>query len=74
MDKKSHTPQDQYVPHLPDLITPEDYRHHERKKIRVRIRVTDEGLEILGDSMYPVLLEKLLADTGARRIQSVLCG
>ena len=63
-----------YVTHLPDLIKPEDYSESERKKIRVQIRTTDEGIEILGDSMYPQLLEKLLGEAGAEEILGVLCG
>ena len=74
MTKQNDLPSTDFVSHLPNLIPPEEYGAHDRKKIRVRIRATEEGLEILGDSMYPALLEKLLADAGARRIQSVLCG
>ncbi len=63
-----------YVTHLPDLIQPEDYSEAERKKIRLQIRITDDGIEILGDSMYPQLLEKLLGEAGAEEILGVLCG
>lgn len=77
MDKSSAPPRPQmkYVAHLPDLITPEDYQETDgRKKIRVQLAVTDQGLEILGDSMYAPLLEKMLAQIGAKEIERMLCG
>lgn len=63
-----------FVAHLPDLITDEDYLQPEVKRVRLRITVTDEGIEILGDSMYAPLLEKLLAEVGAEEIERMLCG
>lgn len=63
-----------FVAHLPDLITDEDYLQPEVKRVRLRITVTDEGIEILGDSMYAPLLEKLLAQVGAEEIERMLCG
>lgn len=51
-------PQIKYVAHLPDLMTWDDYEAADRRRrIRLRLSVTDEGLEILGDSPYPRLLE-----------------
>jgi hypothetical protein len=67
-------PRLRYVAHLPDLITDDDYLRPEVKKVRVRITLTDEGVEILGDSMYAGLLEKLLAQAGADEIERMLCG
>lgn len=67
-------PRLRFVDHLPDLITEEDYQTPERKRVRVRITVTDDGLEILGDSMYAALLEDLLARAGADEIERMLCG
>jgi hypothetical protein len=36
--------------------------------------VSEQGIEILGDSMYAPLLEKLLAAAGAQEIERMLCG
>jgi hypothetical protein len=63
-----------FVEHLPDLITDEDYLQPEIKRVRLRITVTDDGIEILGDSMYAPLLERLLAEAGAEEIERMLCG
>jgi FtsH ternary system-associated peptide len=63
-----------FVSHLPDLITDADYQEPERKRIRVRLAITPEGIEILGDSMYAPLIEELLAKTGAKEIERMLCG
>jgi hypothetical protein len=67
-------PQLRFVERLPDLITDEDYMQPEVKRVRLRISVTDDGIEILGDSMYAALLEKLLAEAGAEEIERMLCG
>jgi hypothetical protein len=64
-----------FVPYLPDLITEADYAELERvKKVRVRITITGEGVEILGDSPYPALLEALLARLGVEEVEKMLCG
>jgi hypothetical protein len=63
------------VSHLPDLITEEDYLDFpERKKIRLRIETTEQGIEIIGDSMYAHLVEELLIQLGADEIERMLCG
>ncbi|MEA1922474.1 MAG: radical SAM-modified peptide, FtsH ternary system-associated [Pseudomonadota bacterium] len=63
------------VASLPDLIQPEDYRNcNEEKKIRLRISINENGVEILGDSLYVEPLEKLLASSGARLLERSLCG
>lgn len=63
------------VNQLPDLMTAEDYREPgENRKIRVRITVTEQGIEVLGDSMYPQLLEKVLQELGGGDIEKTLCG
>ncbi|MGK7874146.1 MAG: radical SAM-modified peptide, FtsH ternary system-associated [Xenococcaceae cyanobacterium] len=68
-------PKTRFVPHLPDLITEEDYLDSpEQQKIRVRIELTDQGVEILGDSMYAHLVEELLTQLGADEIERMLCG
>lgn len=64
-----------FVDHLPDLIHPEDYAGDpEGRRVRVRIRVTDQGVEVLGDAMRPDELERLLEELGARLIDQMLCG
>lgn len=71
----SREPVIQYVNHLPDLISWEDYDGMgERKVARFRLVVTEQGLEILGDSPYAPLVEKLLAALGAEAIEMMLCG
>lgn len=68
-------PQTTYVDHLPDLMTWDDYAvTHERKLVRIQLKVTDQGLEILGDSPYPHMLEALLAELDPETIQMMLCG
>ena len=68
-------PEVRFVPHLPDLITEEDYLEPPgRKKVRVRITVDDDGVKVLGDSMYARELEELLARCGGGAIERMLCG
>ena len=60
---------------LPNLITPADYHQDDHGcKIRVQIRQTEEGVEIIGDSRHIVKLESLLAAAGIRVVERVLCG
>lgn len=64
-----------FVEHLPDLIHPEDYAGDpEGRRVRIRIRSTEHGVEVLGDAMRPAELEKLLEALGAERIEQMLCG
>lgn len=64
-----------YVNHIPDLMTWDDYEvSHERKLVRFRLTVTDKGLEIIGDSPYPHLLEELLAKLDPAVVEMMLCG
>ena len=65
----------QFVDHIPDLMTWDDYDvAHEKKVVRFQLRVTDEGLEIIGDSPYPGLLEELLAGIDPKQMEMMLCG
>jgi hypothetical protein len=65
----------EFVDHLPDLIQPEDYGGDPRGRlVRIRIAVTEDGLEVLGDAPRPRELERLLEDLGAEVIQQMLCG
>jgi hypothetical protein len=71
----SDRPAVRFVAHLPDLMTGEDYREaHRRKVLRFRLAQGGQGLEILGDSPYPDLLEELLAALGPGVIEMMLCG
>jgi hypothetical protein len=64
-----------FVSHLPDLITEADYLDSpEQRKIRVRINLSHEGVDILSDSMYAHLVEELIVQLGAEEIERMLCG
>jgi len=68
-------PEYSYVESLPDLIDPEEYvTQPEGKLVRVRIAVTDSGVEVLGDALRPVTLEAVLAALGPDQIEQMLCG
>ncbi len=72
--KQPHLPI-KIVADLPDLMKPEDYKScTEQKKIRLRISINENGVEILGDSLYIEPLEKLLAEGGATLLERSLCG
>ncbi len=63
------------VPHLPDLIHPEDDSSDPGgQRIRVRICATAGGIELIADGMRPEILERLLAALGAEVIERTLCG
>ena len=63
------------VEHLPDLIFPEEYpRYPDGGLVRIRIKATADGVELLGDAFRPELLEKLLAALGPDEIEQMLCG
>jgi hypothetical protein len=69
------SPKTRFVSYLPDLITQEDYLSSpEEKKIRVRISISEQGIEIVGDSMYAHLVEELMAGLGADELERMLCG
>lgn len=64
-----------FVEHLPDLIHPQDYvSDAEGRRLRLQIRPTSEGVEILGDAMRPKELERLLESLDPAAIESMLCG
>lgn len=71
----NNPPKTRFVSHLPDLITEEDYLDSpEQKKLRIRINVNEEGVDVLGDSMYAYLVEQLMDQLGADEIERILCG
>lgn len=73
MDEK--LPRIRFVSGLPDLITAaDDPDPSGRKRVRVRISCSDEGIEIIGDSLYESVLEELLIKMGAEEIEKMLCG
>lgn len=64
-----------FVAHLPDLIQPEEYSGDPRgRRVRLRVRATDDGVELLGDAVRPVALERLLEALDAEVIEQMLCG
>ena len=64
-----------FVQQLPDLIEPSEYTEDSgKKRIKLRIRVSSNGVKILGDSQYPVELEKILEQLSPETIEQVLCG
>jgi hypothetical protein len=65
----------EFVDSLPDLISGAEYADHpEGRLVRVRIRVTDSGVEVLGDAFRPATLERVLGELGDGPIQQMLCG
>ncbi len=64
-----------FTTRLPELMTAADYdAAHRKKTVRLRLKVTDEGLEIIGDTPYPQLLDQLLTGLEPETIERVLCG
>ncbi len=64
-----------FVSHLPDLILPKEYSEDPQgKRIRIRIKKTGDGIEVMGDAMRPAELDKLLEFLGPENIEKVLCG
>lgn len=64
-----------FVAELPDLIQPEDYASDPMgRRVRFRIRVTPDGVEIVGDAMCPGGLEEMLEALEPSVIEQMLCG
>jgi hypothetical protein len=64
-----------FVESLPDLIDASKYsRYPKGTLVRVRISVTDTGVEILGDGLRPELIEQVLAAIGDGPMEQMLCG
>jgi hypothetical protein len=60
---------------LPDLIDASEYsRYPHGALVRIRISVTDEGVEILGDGLRPEFIEQVLAAIGDGPMEQMLCG
>jgi hypothetical protein len=68
-------PNTKTVDSLPDLITESDYLDPpDKKKVRIKISITSEGVDLLSDSMYPVLAEDILREISDDVMEYVLCG
>jgi hypothetical protein len=64
-----------FVEHLPDLIEPDEYAGDPKgRRVRLRITVTEDGLQILGDAVRVLELEKILEELGPQAIEQMLCG
>lgn len=64
-----------FVASLPDLIEADEYADHPAGDlVRLRIAVTETGVELLGDAMRPVGLEALLTAMADSTIEQMLCG
>jgi hypothetical protein len=63
------------VSYISDLMTWDDYDGVETKKrVRVRLSVTENGLEIIADGPYPKELEALLSGLDIKVIECMICG
>ena len=64
-----------YVEHLPDLIHEDEYDDYpDGNLVRLRVRLTGKGVEILGDGLRPEMVEELLRRIGKGPIDQMLCG
>ena len=64
-----------YVESLPDLISPNEYAAHpDGALVRLRITVSERGVEVLGDAMRPEHIESTLTAAGLDGIEQMLCG
>jgi hypothetical protein len=64
-----------YVESLPDLIDASEYPDHpDGRLVRVRVTVTDAGVEVLGDAFRPAVVEALFAALGGGPTEQMLCG
>ena len=61
---------------LPDLIDAKEYsRYPSGALVRIKISVTDTGVEIIGDGLRPELIEQVLAAIGGSDpMEQMLCG
>jgi hypothetical protein len=65
----------EFVESLPDLIDATEYDSHPTGGlVRLRITVTDTGVEVLGDGLRPEAVEALLAALGGGTMEQMLCG
>jgi hypothetical protein len=64
-----------FVPSLPDLIDSSEYAAHPGGGlVRLRITVTESGVELLGDGLRPDAVEAVLTALGGGTMEQMLCG
>lgn len=64
-----------FVESLPDLIHPGEYdRYPDGNLVRLRISVSEHGVEILGDGLRPGVIEDVLKSLEDGTIEQMLCG
>jgi len=64
-----------FVASLPDLIDASEYASNpEGSLVRLRITVTESGVELLGDALRPEAVEAVLAALGGGTMEQMLCG
>lgn len=64
-----------FVGHLPDLIEPGEYAGDAAgRRLRLRLRITAEGVEIAGDAVRPEELDRILEGLDPQVIEQMLCG
>jgi len=60
---------------IPDLIDACEYdKYPDGTLVRVRISVSEHGVEILGDGLRPELVEEVLKAIGGGPMEQMLCG
>ncbi len=65
----------EFVPDLPDLIDAAEYESHpDGRLMRFQLRVTDDGVQVLGDAFRPTDLEAILRAIDDGPIEQMLCG
>lgn len=65
----------EFVEFLPDLIQPEEYTcDPDGRRVRIQIRMTEDGVDLLSDAMTPRVLEALLQTLEPKVVQQMLCG
>lgn len=68
-------PKYRFVEALEDLISPEEYAEDRHGQVvRLRLKATSEGVEILGDAVNPMALEALLECLDPEEVEEMLCG
>ncbi len=64
-----------FVEQLPDLIQPPEYQDDpDGKRVRLRITVSADGVEVLGDAMRVATLEQMMKALDPESIEQMLCG
>lgn len=64
-----------FVESLPDLIEADEYcQYPAGNLVRLRLSVSENGVEILGDGLRPAMIEEVLKSLGDGTIEQMLCG